>query len=160
MNKDYFHKYSFNEVLKVEFSTRKQRNQNYSLRAFARDIDLSPSTVSRVFNNKYDLSTKLIEEVLSKIGLPADEVRRIVFFESCFSFLKVLNKDQEFGCSEDLNLTNCCYTKNFKLDKEIFKETACLLYLINDGLFRAISDFSVIDSVGVVFEGSMRSQNQ
>ena len=48
---------SFQTILKDEFEKRCQRNSNYSLRAFARDIDLSPSRVSEIFSEKMGLSS-------------------------------------------------------------------------------------------------------
>jgi uncharacterized protein (TIGR02147 family) len=42
--------------LKKEFSLRQKKNQNYSLRAFSRDLNVSPSFLSDVMNGKKKLS--------------------------------------------------------------------------------------------------------
>lgn len=133
--KNIFGKFSFAIVLKEVLMERQKKNSKYSLRAFARDIELSPSTVSRIFNDKYDLSIRLVEDVLLRIGVSSDKIQRIVFFESCFHFLKSIQSNQHIDCSEKLDLTNCSYKKILNVDKDLFKETTCLIYLINDVFF-------------------------
>jgi len=66
------------ELLQKEFATRVARNKNYSLRAFARDLELAPSTVSEIMSGKYKLSDERLAEIYKKItarrsseGLPA-----------------------------------------------------------------------------------------
>ncbi len=54
---------SISELLGKEFSRRKQRNTSYSLRAFARDLRLSPSRLSEVLNGKEGLSEKTVDGI-------------------------------------------------------------------------------------------------
>lgn len=58
---------SISELLGVEFSRRKQRNTSYSLRAFARDLRLSPSRLSEVLNGKEGLSEKTVDVIASTL---------------------------------------------------------------------------------------------
>ncbi|MGE3756126.1 MAG: TIGR02147 family protein [Pseudobdellovibrionaceae bacterium] len=44
------------EYLKVELEERQRRSASYSLRAFARDLSISPSTLSELLNGKVGLS--------------------------------------------------------------------------------------------------------
>jgi len=60
------------ETLGEEFFKRGQRNNNYSLRAFARDLGLAPSTLSEVLRGKKLLSPKRVREVGSLISLPIE----------------------------------------------------------------------------------------
>lgn len=58
---------SISELLGTEFSRRKQRNTSYSLRAFARDLRLSPSRLSEVLNGKEGLSEKTVDGIASTL---------------------------------------------------------------------------------------------
>ncbi len=57
------------EYLKTELVKRFQRRPHYSLRAFARDLELSPSTLSDFLNNKLSLSEERIQLLAKKIAL-------------------------------------------------------------------------------------------
>ena len=54
----------FRVFLKKEFEKRKDNNTNYSLRAFARDLKISASTLSDLINNKKEPS----KQTISKLG--------------------------------------------------------------------------------------------
>lgn len=51
------------------FETRRVRNPNYSLRAFARDLGLAVSTLAEVQKGKYGLSPVRAQEVAAKLNL-------------------------------------------------------------------------------------------
>jgi len=55
-------------MLRQEFESRMKANPLYSLRAFARDIGLSPATVSLVFHQKKGLSPKKAKALCEKLG--------------------------------------------------------------------------------------------
>lgn len=55
--------------LKFEFDARKKRRPHYSLRAFARDLDLSPSALSEYLSGKLTFSQERILQVSKKIQL-------------------------------------------------------------------------------------------
>lgn len=65
----------FFEALHREFVRRKKRNYRYSLRAYASSLKLDPSTLSRVFSGKQDLSDRVGCDVARRLGLSADEQR-------------------------------------------------------------------------------------
>jgi len=60
---------TYYEILKTEWSKRLSRNPRYSLRAFARDLGWSPSTLSEVLNGKKGLSPKAAQEASIRLGL-------------------------------------------------------------------------------------------
>lgn len=62
-------KSSFTDILHSEFKKRSQKNSNYSLSAFARDIGLSASRLSQILNKKLGLSTKSAEQIVKKLKL-------------------------------------------------------------------------------------------
>lgn len=54
---------SYTQLLKEELSKRCQRNQDYSLRAFARDLEMTPAQLSRVLNGKRHMSWEVANKV-------------------------------------------------------------------------------------------------
>lgn len=64
----------FNTVLRREFDLRKQRNPAYSLRAFSRDLSVSPSRMSELMNKGHRPSKTTVHEVTKRLDLPEDEV--------------------------------------------------------------------------------------
>jgi uncharacterized protein (TIGR02147 family) len=55
--------------LKFEFEARKKRRPHYSLRAFARDLELSPSALSEYLSGKLSFSEERVLQVSKKIQL-------------------------------------------------------------------------------------------
>lgn len=51
-------------VLTNIFNKRKQRNPKYSLRSFARDLEISPGRLSRILNEKDEPGPKFIDAIL------------------------------------------------------------------------------------------------
>jgi uncharacterized protein (TIGR02147 family) len=75
---------SISELLGTEFSRRKLRNTSYSLRAFARDLHLSPSRLSEVMSGKEGLSEKTVDGIaatLSKKPLERKFIKDLVLSE-------------------------------------------------------------------------------
>ena len=73
MNSFFSHQ-SISEVLVFELDARKRRNDSYSLRSFARDLDLSPSRLSEVLKGAHGLSEKSAITIAKKLKLkPAQE---------------------------------------------------------------------------------------
>jgi uncharacterized protein (TIGR02147 family) len=59
------------EFLLTEFACRKLRNGSYSLRAYARDLDLSASRLSELLNGKKNLSERLSHRIAARLKLKA-----------------------------------------------------------------------------------------
>lgn len=59
----------YRDVLRLEFEKRTRRNPRYSMGAFARDLELSPSRLSEVLSGKQGLSPARARIVGSKMGL-------------------------------------------------------------------------------------------
>ncbi|MFZ4713783.1 MAG: TIGR02147 family protein [Bacteriovoracaceae bacterium] len=64
---------NFLDILKAKFSERCERNVQYSLRAFARDLKISPQRLSHVMNGKIGLSTKSAGDIAIQLGLSGKE---------------------------------------------------------------------------------------
>lgn len=61
---------SLRKLLSKEFEYKKTKNPNYSLRAMARDIDISPSVISEYLNGKRSISPKSRYKVIRYLNLP------------------------------------------------------------------------------------------
>ena len=57
------------EHLKLELQKRMQNNSLYSLRAFARDLGISASLLSKILNNKYQIKDKLALSLIEVLEL-------------------------------------------------------------------------------------------
>ena len=62
--------FDYREILLNAFNGRKKRNSSYSLRAFARDIEMSHSRLSEIFSGKGDLSIEKSKVIAKKLKLP------------------------------------------------------------------------------------------
>lgn len=51
-------------IIKKAFAERQKKNPQYSLRSFARDLDVSPGRLSRILNGKDEAGNRLISAVL------------------------------------------------------------------------------------------------
>ncbi len=68
MNSTYDY-HSISDFLGAEFSRRKLRNETYSLRAFARDLEVSPSRLSEILSGKHGLSEKTADKIAENLRL-------------------------------------------------------------------------------------------
>lgn len=59
----------FREILDCEYAKRKKRNPKYSMRAFARDLNLASSSLTEIMNGKSSISEKRAEKISIKLGL-------------------------------------------------------------------------------------------
>jgi uncharacterized protein (TIGR02147 family) len=64
---------AYRDILKEEFSQRRRRNPRYSLRAFARDLKLSPSMLCDVINGNHGLSRAGASKVAQALNLNPQE---------------------------------------------------------------------------------------
>lgn len=72
------------QILRDQFETRTQRNSNYSLRAFARDLEISPGALSNVLQLKKGLSEKKAQELSRRLGLSVRERERFLLSARAF----------------------------------------------------------------------------
>lgn len=61
-------------LFRDDFIARTSASTGYSLRAYARDLELSPGFVSRVLNGNKPLTISTSEKVLGKLGFSGDEL--------------------------------------------------------------------------------------
>ncbi len=63
----------FRHYLKEELARRSTKNARYSLRSFARDLEVSPSTLSDVINARYGFSSATAKRISLKLNLSNHE---------------------------------------------------------------------------------------
>lgn len=61
--------YNPNDLIREEYSQRRKRNNNYSLRAFARDLEVSVGALSEILANKRKLTPKSTKKILPHLNL-------------------------------------------------------------------------------------------
>lgn len=69
---------TFRDVLQREFGSKRSRNANYSLRAFARDLQMPPSKLSEVLRGFSGLSAKSANKIAKKLQLSVTETKWFV----------------------------------------------------------------------------------
>lgn len=137
-------KYSLENVLKTTLEARKSKNVSYSLRAMARDLKISPSTVSKIMNGKYRTSEKMLLEIVEKLNLDPADGERVIFFERCRKLLDFLKtKAGPIDRQTPLDQNSCRYQKSITLDKNIFPDVLFYLKTMSEGFFTAVESLSV-----------------
>lgn len=66
-------KNTYHDLLLLKFEQKKSSNPAYSLRAFARHLEISVSKLSQIFNRKQGLSMKSAEAIAAKLNLDHEE---------------------------------------------------------------------------------------
>lgn len=155
MNRDVSHKYSLVVTLKSEFDSRRKRNQSYSLRAFARDIGISASTLSRIMNSKYILNAKLIYQILDRLQITKEVKDRVIFFESCVQLESFLSSYNSERSNENILTESLVYAKSMEIDKELLDMTLWHICLINNGIFSAIGALSTLKNAHLEVKASL-----
>ncbi len=66
------------EILKNSLHKKKLNRASYSLRAFARDLDIESSLLSKILRGKYVITDKMVRRLLEKLGCHLDEIAGVV----------------------------------------------------------------------------------
>ncbi len=64
---------SYREILRNELAKRCQKNPKYSLRAFSRDLQISPSRLTHILKDNFGLSKSAALEIATRLGWNAQE---------------------------------------------------------------------------------------
>ena len=83
----------FRLFLQQELSRRCKKNPYFSLRAFARTLDVEVSSLSKILNGKRSLSKNMLHRISSQLGLPPD---RVSYYEGKLQLRKQSKKKIEF----------------------------------------------------------------
>lgn len=73
------------QLLNEEYQKRKQRNENFSLRSFAKWLDISPAQLSQMMSGKRTISLKSAKKLSQKLGLSPFEKKSFINYRRPFS---------------------------------------------------------------------------
>jgi transcriptional regulator with XRE-family HTH domain len=72
---------SFRLLLQSELARRCSRNRQYSLRSFAYQLGVDPSTLSQWLRHRRPLTSRVIETIGQQLGLSPDRIRAYIDYE-------------------------------------------------------------------------------
>ncbi len=70
-------KNEFIKNLKSELKKRIDSNAHYSLRAFARDLDIEPSLLSKILRDQYSITENMVRRLSVGLGKSPDEIENL-----------------------------------------------------------------------------------
>lgn len=77
------------QILQREFDKKKDKNPRYSLRIFARHLDIDHSTLSQIFSRKRGISEKLAQKIVGNLTLTHHEKQKfLTSVDTCFARAK------------------------------------------------------------------------
>ena len=122
----------FSEIIQHEFDARLRRNPlGYSLRAFARDLDISPATLSLILQKKAGLSQKKAALISQKLQLPPGEND---FFQDLV----------QSNCAKNKTERRIASAKLFRYETRYNSVEADLFHVIKDWYHLAIMELTQI----------------
>jgi transcriptional regulator with XRE-family HTH domain len=106
----------FVKVLSEEFAKKKARNKAYSLRSFARDLELDPSNLSKILKGQKEVGPRLQKKLAPIIGISESELEAIGSAEAriadrdyqahSIEAFKVISSAHHYAILELFKLTN------------------------------------------------------
>ena len=109
------------DYIRIEMQSRRNRRSEYSLRAFARDLNLSPSTLSEILSGKVGISPQKSQDLAKRLRLPEPH-------------------DEHF-----CDLVSSKFSRNLKVRKEASNRAASRLRTTNSHLslekFKQVADW-------------------
>lgn len=117
----------YRNILRSEFSQRRQHNPSYSLRAFARDLALSSSRLSEVLNGKQGLSRSSAQAISDKLHFTEKEKMYFCELVDSLHARSILKKKMALHKIESL-----------KSEKDFFQLQADTFKIISDWYHLAI----------------------
>jgi len=85
--------YDYREIIKTEFISRRSKDPFYSLRSFAKDLDLLPSHLSYIIRGKRGLSKDNALQVAYNLGLKTFAAQKFKFLVSAQSGRSIVERN-------------------------------------------------------------------
>lgn len=108
----------YRQILKEELSLRCKHNPHYSLRAFARDLQISPSRLSEVLNSKQGLSRKAATAIAGKLDFTLEEQE---YFCDLVTSLHSRSKTERQGAKVRIEQAKKDFDEDHQFKLETFK---------------------------------------
>lgn len=119
---------TFQDIILSEFLKRKERNQAYSLRAYAQHLCLDQSLLSKILKNKRKPSKKVIEGSLRTLGYKDRTIQRLMRSETQVASYRALS-DDEFEILSDwvhFGILQLMTIKGFQSDPKWIAKRLCV----------------------------------
>lgn len=133
--------------------TRKRKNSNYSLRAFARDLRISSGRLSNILNDKYLPGPSISSRIIESLNLNEKEREEFhQILEKCQQKLKLLGearllKEEEYSLIADWHhfaILNLMETSNYKDDSEWIADRLGLTEVVVE------ESLDILESIGLI----------
>lgn len=138
-------------VLKQQLVLRQEKNSKYSLRAFARDVQVSPSTISKIMNEKYITSDKMLHEIVEYLNLDFPVKQKVIFFERC----RKLSDFLFTGRNRITNERTLKFQRSIKVDSHVLNDVMSIIECINDGLLQGVETVSGVQDSELHYDMSI-----
>ena len=133
----------YRKILRDELETRFQRNRHYSLRAFARDIGVTPARLSDALSGRAGFSHEVADLIAKKLGLGKEERE---YFCTLVEMKHARSKNQRAAASEKLKVLSAHTPSDYQqMQMDSFK-------VISDWHHFAILELTGLDE----FESSLQ----
>lgn len=109
---------TFQSMLKDEFSERKSRNSKYSLRAFARDLDLTSGFLTSLLKEKKALSFEKAIHVTQRLGWSEEKRSR---FQNLVRWQKAKNLELKRQIESEMRQLETDPVRFSKLERDTFR---------------------------------------
>ncbi len=116
------HDANFSTFLNSELLRRQSTNSSYSLRAFARDLNIEPSLLSKILRKKVPITLKMLDRLAPSVGLVEPEL--ISYRE----YVKSSDGIKHFESMQDVKV----HHEEFKLIQNWYNITIVELTLLAD----------------------------
>lgn len=112
------------DYIEIEFKKRKSNNPSYSLRAYAKNLGISPAILSQILSGKKELTPKVLSTIAPKLNLDSD--------------VYSLFLDKQVKVKKERNIKSVDKNEMRKLDMETFN-------VISDWYHYAILELFYLD---------------
>jgi uncharacterized protein (TIGR02147 family) len=123
------------EIIKDEYASRVDVNSHYSMRAFARDLEISPSRLSEVLNERGGLSSEMAYKIAVKLGLEKEEIN---YFQALV--------ERRHGRSEKIKKRAISYLQRKSVDEDFRNLSLDAFKVISDWYHFAILSAMELDN--------------
>jgi uncharacterized protein (TIGR02147 family) len=114
-----FSYFDVREFLKADFQERKSRNPLFSMRAMAIKLDLNSGTLTRIFNEKRNISKNILPKFITFLGLRSKEAE---YFTHLVGFCQAKSERQRMERYRELVKLRSGRTKEVSAERHAYYE--------------------------------------
>lgn len=149
----------FRKKIEEEFEERSLNQKSYSIRKFAKDLNLSPSSLNQIINGKRPLTDKMCLKIAKELELESKEIshlmgiRKIDSPKKSFSNFNRISVEQVNSISKWYHyaILELTYLKHFKADYEWI---AKVLNIKIENVYKAVHDLQDVGFLKITEKGT------